>query len=165
MTWLVPRSWITPIWEWCRFISIQKLINVFVEDVISNGRTRIFASGPGRSRNLIRSKVMGGPICRVSSLVSHDSVRNRHSSLNLRGRGTQALHLRQVWVIGVPAGKLVGLFADPAVAMAVSKIRLESLQYTKPTRGQSGGKMASCSNFSGLISCSQTCQSKLQHTM
>ena len=71
---------------------------------------------------------MGRPICRVSSLVSHHSVRDRHRSLNLRGRGTQALHLRQVGVIRVPTGKLVGLFADPAVAVAVSKKRLESLK-------------------------------------
>ena len=112
-----------------RFISIRILINVIVENVISNGCTRIFTSGPVRSRNLIRSKVMGRPSCRVSSLVSHHSVRDRHHSLNLRGCGTQALHLRQVWVIRVPAGKLVGLFADPAVAMAISKERLESLEY------------------------------------
>ena len=78
---------------------------------------------------------MGRPICRVSSLVSHHSVRDRHRSLNLRGRGTQALHLRQVGVVRVPAGKLVGLFADPAVAVAVSKkdligVKYSTVQYT-----------------------------------
>ena len=62
---------------------------------------------------------MGGPMGRVPTLASHHSARGRHHSLNLRRGGTQGLHLRQVGVVRVPAGELVGRFADPAVAMAV----------------------------------------------
>ena len=113
------KIWLCDHSERCRFISIQLLINVVVEFVISYGGTRLFTRCPGRSRNRGGSEVMGGPIGRVASLASHHSARGRHHSLNLRRRGTQALHLRQVGVIRVPAGELVGLLADPAVAMAV----------------------------------------------
>ena len=64
---------------------------------------------------------MGGPMGRVTSLASHHSARGRHHSLNLRRGGTQGLHLRQVGVIRVPAGELVGLLADPSIALAVPK--------------------------------------------
>ena len=72
---------------------------------------------------------MGGPMGRVASLASHHSARGRHHSLNLRRRGTQALHLRQVGVIRVPAGELVRLLADPAVAMAVPWKRVLESEY------------------------------------
>ena len=104
-----------------RFISIQKLINILVEDMVSNGGTGLLTSGPVWGRNLVRSKVMGCSIGRVSSLVIHHSCRDGHVLLDLGRSGSQALHLRQVGIARVPARELVGLFADPAVALAVPK--------------------------------------------